>query len=400
LTRRGGCCKMVRAQCREWLMSRAEFTRAVLTGAFAAVLAGGSSLAQMGQDEFSDQIVRNQGPGATNIKIEKDTWEGAVGKAHPSGVIKVPAEQVKDVIYGSAPPGFSKAKRNAKRGALSSAIRDFEQLLGKVKEPPQLKQYVLYWLGYCYLYRGKQGDLAKSRKYFTQLMSEVKDTRFVYQAMLYKADTYYYEQNWSGAKRAYQEAMSKFESLGRTASGSSLQRYCMKRAREAEYWGVRVIEAQGEYEKAKSAYGQLEVRTDDADVRIKAQAGRGRCLLRLGLYSEAKKLYERMIEQGTKAGDSEVLGQAYCGLGDCYYEEKDYSRARWNYLKVVVRYYTVEPNYVAKAHLFAGRCYVRLAKQERDAMVKAKRHLKIVLEEYPDSIWVKDAKSTMKGLGG
>ena len=380
---------------------RRIFTRAALAGVLAALLADGEALCQGGGEEFSDQIVRVMGPRASSVKVLKDNWQGVVAK-HQVADITVPVDQVKDVVYGNAPSKFTRAKRNAKMGAFTPAIGEFGELQASYAEFPWMKQYALDWLGYCHLYRGKQGDLAKSRASFEKLLNEVPDTRFIFQAMLYKADTYYYEENWTGARSAYEAARRKFETLSREAKVRSVQKYCMKRSREAEYWAVRVIEATRDYERAKSSYSQLEVRTDDAEVKIKAQAGVGRCLLRLRMYDQAQKLYEKMIKEADKAGDSSVLGQAYCGLGDCHYEKKDYSRSRWNYLKVVVRDFTAERNYVAKAHLFAGRCYERLGseRKEKGALQRAKRHYKVVLDEYSDSIWKPDAEQALRRLGG
>jgi len=367
-------------------------------GAAALLVAQAGAFGQ-GQDEFADQIIRKTGPRASSIKIVKDTWQGVTGKHSSGAEISVSVDQVKDTIYGNAPATFAQAKRNAKRGAYSSAIKELEALTAEFKNHPWMKQYVLYYLGRSCLYRGKTGDFAKAREHIDRLLREVPDTRYVFDAMIFKADAYYYEENWSSAQRAYDEAKNKFNSLGRQAS-STVQRFCFNRAGEAEYLSIVVIEAQRQYEKAKSAYTRLVGVTNDPDIRIKAKAGIGRCLLRLNLYSDAKRLYEGMIKEATRVGNDEVLGQAYTGLGDCYYEEKDYSRARWNYLKVIVRYNDTNPDDVAKAHLFAGRCYARLARQERGAVERAKRHLRIVVKEYKNSIWVQDAKNTLKSLGG
>jgi len=352
--------------------------------------------------DLNDTILQHYGSPAANVKIVEDTWKKVRG-TRGRGAITIHANDVRDTEYGDAWGGFNRAKVDAQQGRYTRAIRAFDKFVGKAKEKPWSLQYSLYYGGFARLQRADRGagDLAGARKLFKRLTEELPDSRFVFEAYLGIGDSYFGEQNWDEVERAYKLASQKLDEASRaTTSKRALSEYYGRKRWLAETKIAESFEARRKWTLAKIRYSEIAASAAKyGDVSAMAKSGKGRCMVAAKEYGRAVGFFEKMIEAAEAARQFDVLGGAYCGLGDAYFGKKEYLRAMWNYKRVTVMYFT-EPQYAAKAHFRAGRCYEYLEAKEKYALKFARRHYNRVVELYADSPWKDEAAARLEARGG
>ena len=369
------------------------------------VLMALAGAAEEDEAEFTDAIYKDYSINpATNLKIGEDSWRAVRGKIRwGTGEIVVSANDVSDTVYGDAWPTFAEAKKSVRQGRYTRAIKAFDIFLKKAKDKPWSLQYSLYYGGFARVRRADRGrgDLRGARKLFGRLIREVPDSRFLYEAYLGIAEAYFYEQNWDEAEKAYKLAGEKLEEASRkTADKPVLSDHYGRKRWLAETKIGESYEARQKWNLAKIRYRQVAVSAFRyGDVSALARSGEGRCLVASKEYGRAVSFFEDMIKKAEKARQFGVLGGAYCGRGDAYFGRKEYLPAMWDYKRVTVMYFT-EPQYAAKAHFRAGRCYEYLAKREKNSLKFARRHYNKVVELFPDSPWKDEAAARLQAIGG
>lgn len=373
-------------------------------GAVLLLAIAGAAPGQEEDVQLDDEIILKNGPPRIRVKILEDTWQGVkyrMGKRLMPQT--VPVNNVASVRYAEQPGRWADfAEYATTKRFYSKAIIYFNKKLERLQGEPWRGQYIFFYLGYAHLQRGDTAkDYEEARKNFEMLKSgPYKDSRFIFQAYKGIGDSYYSENRYDEAIDAYKKARKKFVAMAQKAGSDPVQRYCQWWAHKSEYARIRVVE-ETDPETAKSQYDRLASKARNfPDIVSLCRAGVGRSLIKTKQYPRAIKRFEAMIEEARNSGEDAALSGAYVGLGDCYYANKDYIRARYNYLRVIVLYFQDE-QYLMQAHYFAGRCYEKLAEDRRepDAKKWACRHFRILVERYGKGGFTKLAEKRLAELG-
>lgn len=113
----------------------------------------------------------------------------------------------------------------------------------------------------------------------------------------------------------------------------------------------------------------------------------GRCLAAERDYDGARAAYAKVIHSPA-GGKTEIAAMAQWMIGETYFEQKDYSTALRDYLRVEVVY--SYPRWQAAALLQAAKCYQQLGQPHEAAELYAK-----VLQTYPQTEFVAEASQRL-----
>ncbi len=407
-----------------------------------AVLALAATGAVAGEN-FGDSVDARQT--YDDVKVVRDTvYEVAFRKKGMNREISLPANQVEALRYVNAPEAMQSGVNYALQGKFVKAIGLLEQAANSVKDKKHA-QWVLFYLGWSYCQRRKDGDFDKALRVLDKLVKSNPQSRFAPQAYLYIGLAYQ-------GKGQYAKAVSAFESGARTIKALSSAGLAVRRP-ELKNWILekgfkcrlqigKTYEEQAKtasqakkktlLKKALTAYSQLsrEVRRFPASLRDEVVLARAGVLFQVGQMEshagkqrEAISALERIIIRSQRGSPvvSRTVGEAYKNLGMAYLkwaksEEADMKKARgkdnsayerhrkkareyymrslFNWKSVTVQFFADDENgvnhflhdmYGAWAHLNAGGCYERLkalGSKEDDLIKKAKWHYLMAETQY------------------
>ena len=114
----------------------------------------------------------------------------------------------------------------------------------------------------------------------------------------------------------------------------------------------------------------------------------GRCLAALAKFDEARAAYARVINS-TEGSKTETAAMAQWMIGESYFHQKDYERARREFLRTEILY--AYPKWQAGALLQSGKCLELLGKWQ-DA---SETYLRL-LQKYPDTPFTEEANRRLR----
>ncbi|RMG00609.1 MAG: outer membrane protein assembly factor BamD [Planctomycetota bacterium] len=192
---------------------------------------------------------------------------------------------------------------------------------------------------------------------------------------------------------AFMEAESLFK-LDKFAEASAIYRTLPQLADE-DFEILRLLHAgqaagrTGDWQTAVSLLSECEKRFPQAPEIPEVLYELGFAYQNLGQTDKAESFYARVIQ----AADDETGARAQFMIGELQFARKDYAEAVKSFFKVAYGY--VAPQWQADATFEAARCFELLKKPEQAA--KLYREL---IEKYPQSNKVNDAKAKLEALGG
>ncbi|GAB6164165.1 tetratricopeptide repeat protein [Thermostilla marina] len=192
---------------------------------------------------------------------------------------------------------------------------------------------------------------------------------------------------------AFMEAESLFK-LGKFAEASAIYRN-LPPLTDENFEILRLLHAgqaagrTGDWQTAVSLLSECEKRFPQAPELPEVLYELGFAYQNLGKTNEAEALYARVIQ----AADDETGARAQFMIGELQFARKDYAEAVKSFFKVAYGY--VAPQWQADATFEAARCFELLKKPQQAA--KLYREL---IEKYPQSNKVNDAKAKLEALGG
>lgn len=410
------------------MRKRSMYLALVGAGVWAA-LAAAPARAEEDEDIYEDEIVRIAHAPVIGVKITKDNWQIVFGKMEEGG-ITVPANDVMETVYVEASHDLLRGFQREKRGYYTQAIeKSFEPTLKEINKYRKLEdskrpwplQYCLYYLGVCHLKRGQPGDAAKARGFFGRLIREVPRSRFIFGAYTGLGDSLQVEKKYPAAAAAFAAAQERFEKLARgrglrMGTVKAIRKMALKaQFRQGEMYDLAGKRDKPQYDKAVSVFNAVaaNARRDYPDLYFEAKSAAIRALVSTEAYRLAIENANKLIAEGEKDGYTEFLGGAYLGLADCYFAQYTDAEAkgdgadpnglvvaRYNYLRVLALYFE-DTTVLPKAHFRSGRCYERLAQvgEGPKAVERAKRHYGRIVDEWPGSLWSKEAKDRLTALG-
>lgn len=350
-----------------------------------------------------DSVVRKGNP-LNNVKVVKDTWMEVVAKRGPIES-RIAANEVTQVRYATTPDTYYKGLAEGEAGnyvkALQYLIWTEQKRLDE--NTASMKQGLYFHIARFYVKHRGEGDMEKARTYLEKLFTEVPDSRFLPDALLLYARTYFLEGNsFDKALKAYEDAERKLDSMANKIMNRGHEMYLRRRNYMAKYWQAECLMMLERYSEAKGDFQSLAsvASTNDEYKRIElmAKLGEARAVWQQERPDEAFENFSALVEEAEAAGVRDILAGAYSGLGDCYYQKGQYHAALWNYLKVAVQYFDAS-EYVPKAAYRAGMCYLEIARAEDDAEAgKMARHYFEKAAASGDGFWAQEAGKRLKSL--
>lgn len=383
-----------------------------LAGLVLLALAPGAALAGALVQEFNDSIYRTDGNSDNNVKILEDSWKGVkikprAGSAIPS--VEFDVSSVSGVDYGNRVAEYGSAME-AKRSDLAKAAGLFLTGLAKTKDMNQ-HQYFLAGLVECY---EGQNNPDEMRKYIRKMVAIKPAPRLIYDVYLKLGRSYLALRDYAAAETAYGEAEAFFAVLEKKAmriTKPGVRKKVTLYRLWAKYWKIYSLEKQGKtkIEGRTGAARGYNLFTSEATGHPRlvgmARIGMARCDSVIGKHDAAIKALEKIRDDLRAAAKKDpttiqVLPAAYVALGDVSFNKLDYRRARWYYLKVIVRY-SADRAALARAHFQAAQCYEKLGAsptREREAIRRALRHYRIVKSEFRDCLEHAQARERLNKL--
>ncbi len=330
----------------------------------------------------------------SKVTVTKETCQTVVfrsGGPNDPEAPPVKAEEVLNVVYGDAPDEFKVGEtfRSGKRWAEAAAA--YEKALGKKGVRDWLPVYGKFYLGECYrmLGEGDPASLDKAIGSYRELLTAKPDSRFLPEARYHLATCLRAKRDFAGAEaelRALDGEVSKFGL--------------------PKVWGVKtqmafagILESQGKWNEAEAKWAAL-ARSAGADFPAEAnmaQMRQGLCMVEQQKFDAARSHFEGLVRQ-SKETEWDVRAGAHLGLGKCYFQQKDFKKARFELLQVDALYGIADVH--AEALFWAGRTNMMLEETEPQARQAARLLFTAVLVRHPSSTWSKKAMKELEPLGG
>lgn len=358
-----------------------------------AALAG-----QAREEEGQDAIEMIGASSLTNVKVIEDTWIKVQARKFQV-VTDIPSYKVKKVVYAAAPELYRTAQDAAEQGDYEKALRALVLILKRDADKyAWFKQYLYFDIARYYMRYSGEASYEKARGYLDQLMNEVPTSRFMPDALLLYADSIFQEgKDFEAAYKAYENASDKLASMFRQVTGPHID-YLQEKALLAEYKKGEALVLLRRYGEAKSVFKGVASKSGKYPrVMYLAMLGEAQAFWAEQQLDEALKAFQTLIEGAENAGIRDILAGGYAGLGDCYFEKREYEEARWNYLKVAVQFFDSE-EYAAKCIYRVALCYREIMLKEQDPKKRdeAKKQAAFYFNEVIDNYqgyWVEQAKN-------
>jgi len=363
--------------------------------------------------EYRDVIIRRGKPPITKVRVTEDSWVNVkYRRPRDRESQSLPATDVTRVRYGGAPPQLEQALRLYAQNPpqYARARVAFKALAANtsIRKKPQIYQYVSYYYGRCLLRTARsRNEFMEARKLFGALAAKGSRSRFFFDAYLARSEAYIRMGNYSGALRELERAERAFRELSRNVTGP-VRKHVTRMMYKAAYLQAEVALDGGNLEKSKSLLETLRADQEvPADIRQQIQKQLVGIAKDGVFYGRKGKSLVWAAKRAIASGNDAIAAKACSNLADfCRSVARDYSRARWWYLEVAVRFATSDSDR-ANAYLQAGKCCEKLmapkdtpAKIRRYYREQALLHYRTVCEEFPKASAAREAREARNRLGG
>ena len=408
----------------------------MLLGFVAALVAGTYGLALAGEGEQEegdlDIVKRADDVPVPPMKITKDDYKSVEGVKGKLKLPAVPGWAVKEVFYADRDPVYSTAIEKRDSGNYVTALKGFRIALEKMPDKKWAPEYCNFGMGealyqdnrFSEPYVDRQGvKYRMPSEYFREVIKANPKSRFLLEAHVKLAISLAEEGKMDEAQaafveadtaiKAYKDEMFKVDAKYRDISEKYTVMAVMGNARMLE----KKADGQGDnadYNPAKSKFGTAQSASTGKYPEVYAEAvdGELRVLTKMKDFTSANICAQSILDQFKQKPEPELyrmLPGAHAVKGMSNYNQaleakksnqavqanKLFAEARWDFLHIVVKFFDND-DYLAQAHFFVGKCYAELKNEESDAMVKAVRHWKAVVENFPNSKFKPLAEDELK----
>ncbi len=303
-------------------------------------------------------------------------------KTPKEDTIKVPANEIASIVWGTEPPEYKLAASDENGGRYQKAIDGYQTALKSNKASnPSLKADIEFGIA-----RASAKMALSDPPKIDEALKRLEEFRKTH------SDHYRYfdSQNYLGqlyaAKQDFVKARLAFDSLGKAPwkEYQMLAKVASGRLALAE---KKLDEAAAEYEAVLSmpAEGAAE-----ESLRQEAVLGKARVLIDQKKFDEALVLLKEVIAK-TPADDAKVNAEAFLRQGDCLREQGNDQDALLSYLLVDVLF-SSEKTLHAEALFRLASLWEKVGNKVRadDARDKLK-------SDYENSVWTKQLKAPAAG---
>ncbi len=419
-------------------MTNRRISMCVRWMATAAALAAAQAVwcADVKEESAGDIIRRQDGSELEGVQILQDNYIEVKYKTHRM-TASMRAFDVKEIEYADATTKddyYLKAMYNIRKGRWSKAVERLREALEKdqidkktrrVGKEPWGKEYAYFWLGYC---EYETGEYAKAREHLAMAIEANPKSRFLFEAMSRIALCYAEEKNFAEAEKALDAARKRFQEYKDEVKNISVDysKFADRQLALCELTRAKMLlrradaefkeRGKGDYDRVRSVAQSVITMCmlDNQDIQAEAKELIREALIGMQRFDEVLAYCKRIVEDYKRSLNPDLqagLPGAYIGMGDALFgialqreaegilegeqgSRFKFAEARDKYLRVIVEYFDNQ-EFLAKANYMAGICCKRLKDVEKDAMERAIRHWKTVVEEFPDSAFKQKAEEEL-----
>lgn len=318
------------------------------------LLAVGLLVGLLGATVQADTIVRSKS-NIENVEVFNETYE--VVEYYPPGIRIAQKQAQKEVIkveYDNWPESWEIGHENLANSAFEQAYQDFLDVSrANAEDFPQARQYGMFWAAETLRKAGEAGNtgaIQQALADYDKLLQAKPDTVHFFKVAIGKGRCFL-------MLKKQAQALAEFEKVLNAEVAKPDDKV---NARVAK---AMVSEMEGRYRNALNEYEQI---LDDAQryapdsvplVKVRIAS----CKVGLEQFEDALAEFNRILSSAKKP---EVRAAAYNGRGDCYWKKRDYEKALWDYLHVVVLFETVTSE-SPKAFYYAAQSMSNVAAELR-----------------------------------
>lgn len=337
--------------------------------------------AALGAGASADQVIMLKGNPVSDVKVTSWTYEEVVCQTGSGGgaTLKFKTSKVKDVEFDSQPGAYREGKEAYAKGNWEKAGAEFQDVIKNTKNKANslFYQFSAYYLGDCYFQLRAYAD---AKDTLNELVKVAPKARFLPQALVLLGRIAMIEGKLDEARKPFEQLLK----LAQTVEGLD-KRYLYL----AQVWLGRAELQAGNLDKAKDYFSKVKSRGRAFPGEAKkALVGYAICQLQDKKYREARRDFEKFIEQSDLYRDGYELAQAYNGIGTSYYAEKDYENALRAFLRVIVLF-DRETGEQPKALYHAYKCFEILAPGNSEYGLRAKQLRSELRSRFSQSTWAK-----------
>ncbi len=229
-----------------------------------------------------------------------------------------------------------------------------EHVIADKSAASELLPVSLYRLGSCY---EKLGNYRKASEVFGVFRKALTDHSLAPSALYRAGVAAVNAEQYKAAREYFQTVADKFKKDDLAAP--------------AELKIGETYNEEGNYDKAAEAYAEFLKKRPDYKYKYLAQFGLGWAMENRKKYDEARKWYEKVVEDH----DGQTAARARFQIGECYFAEGEYKRAATELLKVDIVY--DYPKWGARALYEAGRAFEALKEYG-----KARKQYELCVKKY------------------
>lgn len=328
----------------------------------------------------------------TNIKVLKENTQEVVFLPNTQGAKEqtVKANTVRTVLYEDAPDAFRVADQERGQKRWQAAIKGYEKAMRAAGVRDWIKVYGSFYLGECYRRLGSvsAANYDTAIQHFQACLAAQSDPRFLAEVL------YGYAQALRG-KKDFAAAEAKLGELSKAVSDHGLDQSWDFRA---QLEAARLLEAQDRFSEAGAKYRALKGRAQGqfADLANLATMREGLCLVYGGKFADARSHFQGLIRSAGPE-EWEVRAGAHLGLGLCYFQEENFDKARYEFLRVNAVYGNTEAH--AEATYWAAKSNLHRADKEKGVKPMAILQFKQVVLLHGDTPWADKAEEELVKLG-
>ncbi|MCC6737993.1 MAG: tetratricopeptide repeat protein [Planctomycetia bacterium] len=266
----------------------------------------------------------------------------------------------------SIPPAMNNGRSQFASGQYAAAAANFLKAYQAGGTRNVLKQECAYKMAEAYRLSGNFGEAATA---YQKLLTDFPESFYIKEAYSAIVDCFMFSSppNFAGARQYIGQISAKAKDLGISEEFVG----------ELKLKDARMYERQNQPAQAQGVYNSL---TNSKTPRIQwaAVAGLGVCQLAAKELDKARASFKKVIDNADRS-QSQTLGRAYNGLGECYLaaglDAANVKEALFCFLRTVTLYLPGANDLVddhARAMMMGARCFFALEKLEANQEQKDK----------------------------
>ncbi|MDP7035761.1 MAG: tetratricopeptide repeat protein [Planctomycetota bacterium] len=302
-----------------------------------------------------------------------------------------PTSKVSRIDYGDAPSSFKKGMSSYSQGNWARAYDLFDESLSKSKFGARkwLDEYSTFYKAESARWLKEKAKSDEARRLYLDLIKRFPKSSHLVNARIGLAQAL-------SALGKYEEAFGALKELrGNSDLSAALGSAGMSRVGvQIGYEKARMLEMQEDFSGARSAYQEIASSAASSAPTFAAQSrGKvGEMMVRQGDLSGARSYFETIRGEFSRKSslaphEGVLLAAALAGLGEVLFAEKKYTEARRVLAVVIVERYDA-PEQHAKALYYMGRVHDALKDSEKTAESMAQRYYQRVRSLHSQSEWV------------